>query len=250
MLAHATLIQLVEVGIKGYQNLFVQKCLPAEGYIAIRHLLLAKILELLSLHHVKIEITHIGSERQPSRIGKQDRGIVATLRHVIDHHVMEHTAILVLRLYEDVIARDLVIKCPLRYLQFGRFLLRREEECPHLHLRLGQNIILEEEGPDCHHRDEDDQRSHRLDQRYARSLDGGQLRFLTQIAEGHQTRQQDSQWERHRHHTHCCIKKQFSQQVDRQPFSHQVVDISPEKLHQHDEEHDEECHRELRQKTA
>ena len=249
LVAHSPLVEAVEIGVERYEHLLVEESLAAERHVAVGRALLAQVLELLAVPEMQIEITHVGRERQARRVGHEYRGVVAAVRDVIDHHAPQQARLLVFRLDIEVPARNLVVERPLRDLELGRLLPGREEQRPHLDLGAGQHVVLEEERPDRHQRDEDDQRAHGLHQRDAGGLNGRQLRLLPEIAESHQTRQQDGEGQRHRHHADGGVEEKFGQKPHRQPFAHQVVDVSPQELHQHDEEHDEKCHREKWQKT-
>ena len=179
---------------------------------------------------------------QLARVGQNNHGVVKTGRHVVNHHVVEHAGLVIFLFYIEVVAAYLVVEYPLGNIELGRLLPHRVEQGPHLHLRLGQYVVLEKEGTDGHKDKEDNQRPHDLQQRDTGRLDGQQLQPLAQIAEGHQRSQQDGQRQGHGHHGHGSIEKQFGQNRHFETLPYHLIDVPPQKLHEYDEEADEECH--------
>ena len=98
------------------------------------------------MHQLQEEELFILGETHFARIGKHYVGVAIAIRHIVDHHVVHHAGFAVLLLYKEVIALNLVVECLLWNIKFGRFLAHREQKAPHFHLRLGQDIILEEKG--------------------------------------------------------------------------------------------------------
>ena len=88
-----------------------------------------------------------------------------------------------------------------------------------------------------------------VDDLLADASENGKLEFLTKITECHKRSQQYGERQRHRHHADSGIEKELGEHSDRKTFANQIVDIFPKELHQHHEKHDEECHREQREKT-
>lgn len=64
--------------------------------------------------------------------------------------------------------------------------------------------------------------------------------MLTEVAEAHQRGQQQSQRQSHRDKGDGSVEKQLRQDTPFQAFAHQIIDIQPQKLHDEDENHDEE----------
>ena len=167
--------------------------------------------------------------------------------NVVYHGAVQHTGVGVLLLDIQIIARDLVIERAFGNLQLRTFLTGREQQRPHLDLCLWQHVVLEEERADGYYGYQHDKGRHDLYQRNAAGLDGGKLRLLAKIAERHQRRQQDGQRQRHRYHGEGGVEEKFGQHSEAEALAHQIVHVFPQKLHEHDEQHDEERHREHRQ---
>ena len=68
--------------------------------------------------------------------------------------------------------------------------------------------------------------------------------MFTQIAEGHQGCQQDAQRQGQRQQIERRMEKQFSDKIQAKTFTHQIIDISPQKLHDYDKLADAKCHQE------
>ena len=194
-------------------------------------------------------MAHLFGEGELSRVGKHDGRIVATFGYVINHDIVEHAGVVVLALHQQVVAGDFAIEYSLGNFKFGRLLLDREKQSPHLDLSVGEDIVLEEECSDRDGRDKENEGCHHTQQRDAGGFHGCQFKFFAKVAKCHQRSQQYSERQRHRHHRDCSIEEQLADDRYFKPFAYEVVDVFPEELHQHDEEHDEKSHREKRQES-
>ena len=186
----------------------------------------------------------VASEAELARVGKNYSGVVESLRHVIDHQVVQSSILTVFLLYKHAVAVYLVVEHALRNVEFRRFLTHGKHQRPHLHLRLWQHIVLKKERADSHKGYQHHQRPHCLQQRHARRLHSRQLKPFAEIAEEHQRRQQNRQRQCQRHHRERGIKKQLGYDGYLQSFSNKVVDKTPQELHQHDKQTDAERHHE------
>ena len=176
---------------------------------------------------MEIKILHVGREGEPGGVSQQNGGVRTASLHIIDHCVIEHSGIAVLVLDIDAVTGNLVVERSFRNLQLGRFLPRGEEERPHLDLRPWKHIVLKEKSTGGHYRYKNDKRTHHLQKRHSGGLDRRKLRLLAQIAESHQTRQQNGKRKSHRHHGHRGIEEQLRKHRHRQAFPHKIIDVKP-----------------------
>ena len=187
---------------------------------------------------------------QVAGIGQDDARVVESAADVVNHHVEQRPGLGILAFDIQVVARNLVVEHPLGNLDLRRFLTHGIKEGPHLRLRDRQHIVLEEERADRHQGDEHNQRPHDLHQRHPGGLHRRKLEPLAEVTECHQRREQNRERERHRDHRQRGVEEQLAEHVDFKPLPHEVVDIAPEELHQHDEQAYEKRHKEQRQEAA
>ena len=72
--------------------------------------------------------------------------------------------------------------------------------------------------------------------------------MLAEIAETHQRGQKQGQRQSHGYESDAHVEKQFQQNHRFQAFPDHVVDVKPQKLHEQNENHDEEREQESAQK--
>ncbi len=186
---------------------------------------------------------------QFARVGQYDARVVKSLRQVIDHHLIQRTAVSALLLHIQVVPRYLVIEHPLGNLKLGRLLTHRVQQRPHLRLSHRKHIVLKKECAYGYQHHQCYQRTHSLDERHARRLHRRQLKLLAQIAERHQRREQYSQRQRHRYHRQSRIEKQLRYHIHAQALPHEVIYITPQELHEHDEKAYKKRHDKQRYET-
>ncbi len=73
--------------------------------------------------------------------------------------------------------------------------------------------------------------------------------MLAEIAECHKRRQKNGQRQSHGYHGESGIEKQFGQHIYSQTFAHEIIDIPPQKLHQHYEQAYKKRHGKQRQES-
>ncbi len=203
---------------------------------------LVQVLKRLSAIQGEEKVLFVVGKAQFARVGQDDHGVVESLGEIVNHEVVEHTRVAVFFFYQQVVAAYLVVEDTLGYVQFGRLLPYREEQGIHLHLGLGQYVVLEKEGTYGNENDGDDERVHGLPQGDAGRLDGQEFEPLAQVAECHERRQEHRQGQRHGHDGEGGVEKQLGQDAHFDAFAYQFIDIFPQKLHQQHKEADEECH--------
>ena len=159
---------------------------------------------------------------------------------VIDQHIIKHAGLLVLVVHIQVDVLNAIIEHPLWDVQLRRLHLQRPNHLQQLLLSLWRNLVLEVERRERQHHHQHNQWSHRANQRYARCLDGQQLQAFTQIAKRNQARQQDGQRQRRGHQRLDGIEEELRIHIHRQPLTHQVIDVLPQKLHHDDKRADAE----------
>ena len=67
------------------------------------------------------------------------------------------------------------------------------------------------------------------------------------VSESHEGRKQHRHWQCKRHHGQCSERKKFGDHVPVKSFSDQFIHPFPQKLHEEDEDRDDERQREGRQ---
>ena len=162
LIAHDTSIYHIKIGIELNNSMLLPKCFPAIRHILLIHILRFQIFKLLTTIKMQIQMLFISRHFQSSRIRLDNLRILKPLFEVINQHVVKHTRFTILMLYIKVIAINLVIENTFRYIQFRRFLLHGNQQCPQLSLRLRSYYILEIKRNATDKNDKHNQRAHNL----------------------------------------------------------------------------------------
>ena len=149
----------------------------------------------------------------------------------------------------ETIAWDTGIEYPRGDLHLGGCILSCDDQGPHTDLGTDHQIVLEVEEPACHRHDEEHDGTDDAVEADARGFERKELKTLTQIAQRHQRRQQDTQRERHRDEGEGCIEDNLQQHEATQPLADQLIDVAPEELHHHDEPAHGKAHHEERDES-
>ena len=152
-------------------------------------------------------------------------------------------------LHVKVHVRYLVVERAFGDLDFRRFLAHREEYGPHFGLPHRKYIVLEKECAYGYKGHKHHQRAHDTEQGYTCGFHGRKLEFLPKIAECHQRCQKHGKGKGGRHHRKSRIEEEFGYNIECKSFSNKVLDITPQELHQYNEQADEECHGKQRQEA-
>ena len=216
-----------------------------ESLATVRHIvglqgIIAQVLELLTIKKVQNQVLLVGTRLQPTRIGKDDVGIVHTVAHVVDDAIVEHTRLLVLVVHIEIHALHPIVEHALGNVQFGRLLANGEQQRHQLLLRIRCYHVLHMIAPHRENHHQDCQRPHGAHQRDASRLDSQQLQALTHVSERNEGCQQDGNRQRQRDESFGGIEEELGKDGQFQTLSHQVVHIFPKELHHNDEQTDHE----------
>ena len=167
LVAHTLLVHSVEVSVKRHGYLF-----GLERLASVRHVLHAgsrilEVFERFARPQFEKEVSLIGCHAHLAGIGKDNRRVLKSARHVINHHVVQHAGLAVLAFDIQVVTGYLVIEHPLGNLEFGRLLSHRVEQGVHLGLSDWEHVVLKEERAGGNHHHQHNKRSHSAQQRDA-----------------------------------------------------------------------------------
>ena len=149
----------------------------------------------------------------------------------------------------EAVAWDTGIEYPRGDLHLGGCILSCDDQGPHTDLGTDHQVVLEVEEPACHRHDEEHDGADDAVEADPRGFECKELKALTQIAQRHQRRQQDTQRERHRDEGEGRIEDDLQQHEATQSLADQLIDVAPEELHHHDEPAHGEAHHEERDES-
>src|SRR5258708_11743621 len=168
--------------------------------------------------------------------------IILVARNVlfIDHYAADGGIIFFFFPDLDDVSLDLVIEDPFLDIESG---LGDDDiifEGIHLQVGYRDDIVIEKEGDITDDEADDEKRAHEAEQGDAGGFDGDELEGLTQVAEGHDRRQQHRQGQGQGHQGSSYIHDQRGDGEHIHAFPHDIVDIEPEELPYDYEEGDKE----------
>ena len=152
LVAHGFVVHAVEIGIKRDDYLLGRECLSAIEEITAHSAVALQVFKRFATPEPQEKVHLVFRETQLSRIGNYDIGTATPFGHIIDFHIVEVPVLFIFLPDVDIITIYLVIESTLGDIEFGRFLSHREKQGPHLHLRLGQDIVLKEKRRYSHNR--------------------------------------------------------------------------------------------------
>lgn len=161
---------------------------------------------------------------------------------VVDHDLPDSCTVGILAAHLDAVALDPVVKDAFPDGKCRLLLADIVKQRTHLQVRVGQHFVRKQEGQSAHQESSKKQWQHDPLKGDSGCFGSSQFEVFGHVAEGHNGRYQDGQWQGHRDQVGRRIEQKLCDDHGFKAFSDQVVDVFPQELHKQHEQGDEKGH--------
>ena len=173
-------------------------------------------------------------------VGYGHAGVALVAGMVIYQHSVHHLGLVILAVHPEHISVDAVVECACWNVDF---LLGAPDVVPQ-----GVNLVEGHRDQIVHREECDDGDDGRADDQrreYSRKGDSGRLHcnelvVLGQLAYGHHGGEQCRQRKREGEHRGASPAEELQYDLESQSLAYEFIDVEPEKLHHHDEDHNQQ----------